>query len=276
MNIKSIVLVLVAAIFAVSCTKEETKTGTDSTQQVIGTYQGYSLANFKYTSVPMATENETVDVTAGKDGTVNVKFVSAKWGEFNISSAKVTGKDGAYVLNGQGKTLMGMSQDSKKEYDCSMTGTVDKKHSTAGFTFSVPSVMGGLNIEFYKGTMPAMYAVAGTYKGKLEMTVSGNVVGTVEDSQVIVEGKNDKATVTLKAFGFGSMQLQDIVIENVALASAGSGYSLSGDVNTTSGSVKVTGKIAGTIDAKGSADMTFTIKPGAMPMDITAKFTGSK
>ena len=42
-----------------------------------------------------------------------------------------------------------------KEYECSFEGTIDVAKENPAFTFSVPSVMGGLSIEFHTGKMPA-------------------------------------------------------------------------------------------------------------------------
>ncbi len=136
--------------------------------------------------------------------------------------------------------------------------------------------MGGLNIEFYTGDMPSAYALAGTYNGVLKMEVGGKEVGSVDDSQFTIENTDGKIALTLKGFGFGGMQLEDIKVSDVEAQKENESYKISSAIDTTSGSIKVTGKLEGTIDNEGNASVVFTMKPGAMPMEITASFTGKK
>ena len=61
--------------------------------------------------------------------------------------------------------------------------------------------------------------------------------------------------------------------EDVAVAEAADGYSLSGEIDTVSGETKVTGSVSGTVGSDGTAEITFVFTPGAMPMSITGVFT---
>lgn len=72
------------------------------------------------------------------------------------------------------------------------------------------------------------------------------------------------------------MQLEDIKVSDVEAQKENESYKISSAIDTTSGSIKVTGKLEGTIDNEGNASVVFTMKPGAMPMEITASFTGKK
>lgn len=275
MKLRNLGLVIVAALMFVACEKEEGTT-VSASKEVAGSYTGYSLAKFQYSPQPMVTDGETVVLQETADGTVSVSYTSSKWGEFSVPAAKASGSDGIYVVMGEGTVVMGMSEDSKKEYQCSLNGTVNKTDGKSGFVFSVPAVMGGLNIEFYTGDMPSAYALAGTYNGVLKMEVGGKEVGSVDDSQFTIENTDGKIALTLKGFGFGGMQLEDIKVSDVEAQKENESYKISSAIDTTSGSIKVTGKIEGTIDNEGNASVVFTMKPGAMPMEITASFTGKK
>lgn len=275
MKLRNLGLVIVAALLFVACEKEEGTT-VSASKEVAGSYTGYSLAKFQYSPQPMVTDGETVVLQETADGTVSVSYTSSKWGEFSVPAAKASGSDGIYVVMGEGTVVMGMSEDSKKEYQCSLNGTVNKTDGKSGFVFSVPAVMGGLNIEFYTGDMPSAYALAGTYNGILKMEVGGKEVGSVDDSQFTIENTDGKIALTLKGFGFGGMQLEDIKVSDVEAQKENESYKISSAIDTTSGSIKVTGKIEGTIDNEGNASVVFTMKPGAMPMEITASFTGKK
>lgn len=277
MKLRNLGLMVFAALMFVACEKEE---GSSSlvvpAAEVAGSYSGYSLATFQYSQTPMVSDGETVVLTENTDGTVNLSYESAQWGEFTMLSAKVSGSDGIYVVAGEGKTVMGMSEESKKEYQCTVNGTVNKKDGKSGFAFNVPAVMGGLDIEFYTGTMPDAYAVSGTYNGTLDMSVAGSSVGSIDDSSFSIANNDDTISLTLKGFGFGAMQLGDITVADVKCVNENSVYDLSAEIDTESGSIRVTGKLEGTIDADGNANIVFTMKPGAMPMDITATFNGTK
>lgn len=275
MKLRNLGLVIVAALMFVACEKEEGTT-VSASKEVAGSYTGYSLAKFQYSPQPMVTDGETVVLQETADGTVSVSYTSSKWGEFSVPAAKASGSDGIYVVMGEGTVVMGMSEDSKKEYQCSLNGTVNKTDGKSGFVFSVPAVMGGLNIEFYTGDMPSAYALAGTYNGVLKMEVGGKEVGSVDDSQFTIENTDGKIALTLKGFGFGGMQLEDIKVSDVEAQKENESYKISSAIDTTSGSIKVTGKLEGTIDNEGNASVVFTMKPGAMPMEITASFTGKK
>lgn len=276
MNLKNLGLMIIAAFMFAACEKEEGTTTVNAAKEVAGSYTGYSLAKFQYSPQPMVTDSETVMLKENSDGTVSVSYTSSKCGEFTVPAAKASGSDGIYVVMGEGTVVMGMSEDSKKEYQCSLNGTVNKTDGKSGFVFSVPAVMGGLNIEFYTGDMPSAYALAGTYNGVLKMEVGGKEVGSVDDSQFTIENTDGKIALTLKGFGFGGMQLEDIKVSDVEAQKENESYKISSAIDTTSGSIKVTGKLEGTIDNEGNASVAFTMKPGAMPMEITASFTGKK
>ena len=59
-------------------------------EAVVGTYTGYSTAEFQYSSTPMVSQNQTLTVTAEEGGTVSVSYTSDTWGTFSLSGVTVT------------------------------------------------------------------------------------------------------------------------------------------------------------------------------------------
>ena len=121
---------------------------------VAGNYSGYTKATAQYFPDGMYSEDQTVTVEYNSDGTFNVAYTSDTWGVFSIKNATMSVADKVYTLTGSGTTQMGMSADSMKEYECTMTATIDVNKGNSVFTFTVPGVMGGLTIEFTEGEMP--------------------------------------------------------------------------------------------------------------------------
>lgn len=278
MRLKFNLLTILALLFMVACSSDDNGPIVNLAETIQGSYKGYTVAEFEYTETPMTTSNENVSLTANTDGTSNISFISEKWGTFTISNAQVSTRGDTYIIKGSGKTVMGMSEDSKKEYDCDVEGTISKDKKAVTFVFDIPSVMGALKITFNLGDAPIGDVIAGTYKGELTLSVAGTNVDPVKGSKVTIKNQdNGKVEMTLAGFsGMGTMKLEDIVITDVEVKlSENDSYILSGTINTKSGTINVTGKVEGNI-IKDEANITFTIKPGAMPMDITAIFKGKK
>lgn len=119
---------------------------------VPGTYKGYTEAKSTYFSGMMA-GNQTIEITKNNDDTYKIAYISDTWGEFTIASATASRTDGEFSLTGDGITKMGMN-GNVKEYNCTVKGTIDTEKENPSFTFTVPSVMGGLEIVFHTGDMP--------------------------------------------------------------------------------------------------------------------------
>lgn len=116
---------------------------------VPGTYKGYTEAKSTYFDGMMA-DNQQIEITKNEDNTYKVSYVSDTWGEFLIEHAEATFENGGFNIKGDGVTKMGMG-GNVKEYTCSITGTIDVSKENPTFTFSVPTVMGGLSIVFKTG-----------------------------------------------------------------------------------------------------------------------------
>jgi hypothetical protein len=95
---------------------------------------------------------------------------------------------------------------------------------------------------------------------------------------------DDTVEVTLKGLsnlnksetGKG-MNLGDFTVTDVKVTSAdNSTFKIEGSISATdTNNTKITGTISGTV-TNSEANITFTFKPGAMPIDITAQFKGKK
>lgn len=120
---------------------------------VPGTYNGYTEAKSAYFS-GMMSDNQKIVITKISDNSYKISYSSDTWGEFVIESATAHYSDGMFTISGNGTTKMGMNGNIK-DYDCSIAGTIDIKKENPTFTFSVPTVMGGLSIVFHSGDMPA-------------------------------------------------------------------------------------------------------------------------
>lgn len=250
---------------------------------VAGTYSGYTSASCNYFQGMIATD-QSVTLTAASETTVDVAYTSSTWGEFTISGATVeTGTGNTYVVKGTGTTVMGMNGETST-YECSLEATINSDKTIQSFVFTAPVVMGGLTVELIEGDAPAALVLAGSYTGDLTLTVSGSSDAPIEDAKVTVAAQEDgNITVTLASFTANvmgnQMTLGDIVIENVeAAAGENNAYTLSGEVNVPvsfgGATITVTGSVSGTI-TKGDADsaeITFQLTPGTMPVPITAVF----
>lgn len=269
---------LLAVLFMVSCDKDDPTEpeNVNFAKEIEGKYDGYTSGAFQYSPTPLITSDESVSITANENGAASIVCTSKTWGDFKFENVKVTPESNGYKIEGAGKTVMGMSADEEKEYDCTVAGTISKDKKDVSILFEVPAVMGGVKITFLPGEAPADQVVAKTYKGKLDVSVSGNSMIKEDQFSVTLKSQGEgKVEITVPGFGeapmgFKEMVLKDIVVEKVT----NGGFKLTGDVNTISGTINVSGSVAGTISNEGDAVITFTLKPGAMQNPVVATFTG--
>lgn len=117
--------------------------------------------------------------------------------------------------------------------------------------------------------------VAGTYNGSMDLAVSGSSQGSLEDMKVaLTRVTEDSVNITLAAFNFGSYSIPEIKAgSKVAMKS--NTYTLDGSLNTTVGTLNVTGDFTGTTDGK-ALSLTVNFQFGAMSMPVVATFGGSQ
>lgn len=190
MKIKSVLMMLSAAVFMMACDKDENGS---KTVDFAGSYDGYTLASCNYFQ-NMISPDETVVITKNTDGTATVSFTSATWGEFTITDAQASISGNVCSLSGSGQTQMGMG-GSTSAYDCTFTAEI-KSQTDARMEFSIPAVMGGMTLTFQTGDAPADLLLAGTYEGY-----------TDADCAMFQDRYTDGESVKLTANGDGSVKV---------------------------------------------------------------------
>lgn len=190
MKIKSVLMMLSAAVFMMACDKDENGS---KTVDFAGNYDGYTLANCNYFQ-NMISADETVVITKNTDGSASVSFTSATWGTFTITDAQASISGNVCSLSGSGQTQMGMG-GSTSAYDCTFTAEI-KSQTDARMEFSIPAVMGGMTLTFQTGDAPADLLLAGTYEGY-----------TDADCAMFQDRYTDGESVKLTANGDGSVKV---------------------------------------------------------------------
>ena len=190
MKIKSVLMMLSAAVFMMACDKDENGS---KTVDFAGSYNGYTLASCNYFQ-NMISADETVVITENTDGTASVSFTSATWGTFTITDAQASISGNVCSLSGSGQTQMGMG-GSTSAYDCTFTAEI-KSQTDARMEFSIPAVMGGMTLTFQTGDAPADLLLAGTYEGY-----------TDADCAMFQDRYTDGESVKLTANGDGSVKV---------------------------------------------------------------------
>ncbi len=190
MKIKSVLMMLSAAVFMMACDKDENGS---KTVNFAGSYKGYTLASCNYFQ-NMISPDETVVITKNTDGSASVSFTSATWGTFTITDAQASVSGDICSLSGSGQTQMGMG-GSTSAYDCTFTAEI-KSQTDARMEFSIPAVMGGMTLTFQTGDAPADLLLAGTYEGY-----------TDADCAMFQDRYTDGESVKLTANGDGSVKV---------------------------------------------------------------------
>lgn len=249
-------LSLALAMFALSsCSNnDEPENLADS---AVGNYSGYTVASCAYFS-NMAADNQSVTISSSEINTANISFVSDTWGSFTIGNATLSGSGDNVVISGSGKCSMAHAGSQPKEYDCTVEGSVAGK--ILALTFSCPTVMGGLSIEFRQGDVPADVVVPGTYKGYTEAKSTYFAGMMTADQQIVIAKNADgsfKVTYTSDTWG-------EFVVDNVAAEYASGKFTLSGTGTTSmgmNGNVKdYECEFAGEVDVeKNDPSFTFTV-----------------
>ena len=190
MKIKSVLMMLSAAVFMMACDKDENGS---KTVDFAGNYDGYTLASCNYFQ-NMISPDETVVITKNTDGSASVSFTSATWGTFTITDAQASISGNVCSLSGSGQTQMGMG-GSTSAYDCTFTAEI-KSQTDARMEFSIPAVMGGMTLTFQTGDAPADLLLAGTYEGYPDA-----------DGAMVQDRLTDGDSVKLTANGDGSVKV---------------------------------------------------------------------
>lgn len=252
MKIKSVLMMLSAAVFMMACDKDENGS---KTVDFAGSYNGYTLASCNYFQ-NMISADETVVITENTDGTATVSFTSATWGEFTITDAQASVSGDICSLSGSGQTQMGMNGNTST-YDCTFTAEI-RSQDDARMEFSIPAVMGGMTLTFQTGDAPADLLLAGTYEGY-----------TDADCAMFQDRYTDGESVKLTANGDGSVKVVfesaswgTFTVESATATKEGEEY-----VFTGSGSVAM-----GMGDSTSNYDFTLSGRTNAAKDDFSIAF----
>lgn len=252
MKIKSVLMMLSAAVFMMACDKDENGS---KTVDFAGSYNGYTLASCNYFQ-NMISADETVVITENTDGTATVSFTSATWGEFTITDAQATVNGDLCTLSGSGQTQMGMNGNTST-YDCTFTAEI-RSQTDARMEFSIPAVMGGMTLTFQTGDAPADLLLAGTYEGY-----------TDADCAMFQDRYTDGESVKLTANGDGTLKVVfesaswgTFTVESATATKEGEEY-----VFTGSGSVAM-----GMGDSTSNYDFTLSGRTNAAKDDFSIAF----
>lgn len=252
MKIKSVLMMLSAAVFMMACDKDENGS---KTVDFAGRYNGYTLASCNYFQ-NMISADETVVLTKNTDGTASVSFTSATWGEFTVTDAQASVSGDLCTLSGSGQTQMGMG-GSTSAYDCTFTAEI-KSQTDARMEFSIPAVMGGMTLTFQTGDAPADLLLAGTYEGY-----------TDADCAMFQDRYTDGESVKLTANGDGTLKVifesaswGTFTVESATATKEGEEY-----VFTGSGSVAM-----GMGDSTSNYDFTLSGRTNAAKDDFSIAF----
>lgn len=252
MKIKSVLMMLSAAVFMMACDKDENGS---KTVDFAGSYNGYTLASCNYFQ-NMISADETVVLTKNTDGTASVSFTSATWGEFTIIDAQATVNGDLCTLSGSGQTQMGMNGNTST-YDCTFTAEI-RSQDDARMEFRIPAVMGGMTLTFQTGGAPADLLLAGTYEGY-----------TDADCSYFQNRYTDGERVKLTANGDGSVKVVfesaswgTFTVESATVTREGGEYLFTG-----SGSVAM-----GMGDSTSNYDFTLSGRTNAAKDDFSIAF----
>lgn len=271
MKIKSVLMMLSAAVFMMACDKDENGS---KTIDFAGSYNGYTLANCNYFQ-NMISADETVVITENTDGTATVSFTSATWGEFTITDAQASVSGDICSLSGSGQTQMGMNGNTST-YDCTFTAEI-KSQTDARMEFSIPAVMGGMTLTFQTGDAPADLLLAGTYEGY-----------TDADCAMFQDRYTDGESVKLTANGDGSVKVVfesaswgTFTVESATAAKEGDEYLFTGSGSVAMGMGGSTSNYDFTLSGRSNAakddfsiafnvpavmgGLTVTLLPGTAP-----------
>ncbi|HIV31796.1 MAG TPA: calycin-like domain-containing protein [Candidatus Alistipes excrementigallinarum] len=252
MKIKSVLMMLSAAVFMMACDKDENGS---KTVDFAGRYNGYTLASCNYFQ-NMISADETVVLTKNTDGTASVSFTSATWGEFTITDAQATVNGDLCTLSGSGQTQMGMNGNTST-YDCTFTAEI-RSQDDARMEFSIPAVMGGMTLTFQTGDAPADLLLAGTYEGYTDADCSYFQNRYTDGERVKLTANGDG---TLKVV-FESASWGTFTVESATATKEGEEY-----VFTGSGSVAM-----GMGDSTSNYDFTLSGRTNAAKDDFSIAF----
>lgn len=240
--------------------------GTNKAQEIAGKYEGYSIGSCAMFTDYVMGEKSVATIVPNEDGTINVTYDSGS-GEFKLNNIKVTSK----TFEGSGQVELSMNDKPAGAKDFTLTGSIDEQQKLT-LKVNVPSVMGGLIIEFIQGTLPISYHVSGTYnkEANLSVSVGSTTYPDITDCKVSIKRSSDD-TVELTLKGLSNlnssqtgraMNLGDFTVTDVKVTSTDNSiFKIEGSINTTdTNNTPITGTLSGTV-SNSETNITFTFNP---------------
>ena len=271
MKIKSVLMMLSAAVFMMACDKDENGS---KTVDFAGNYDGYTLASCNYFQ-NMISPDETVVITKNTDGSASVSFTSATWGTFTITDAQASISGNVCSLSGSGQTQMGMG-GSTSAYDCTFTAEI-KSQTDARMEFSIPAVMGGMTLTFQTGDAPADLLLAGAYGGYTGADRASFQVRLGEGQSVKLTANGDGSVKVV----FESASWGTFTVESATATKEGEEYVFTGSGSVAMGMGESTSNYDFTLSGRTNAakddfsivfnvpavmgGLTITLLPGTAP-----------
>lgn len=280
----AIMMALSCSMTFVSCSDDDNDStqddnGNNSAQNIAGAYSGYSIGESRMFTDYLMGDDASATITANEDGTINLVYKSGA-GDFVLNNLEVADNS----FSGEGQVTLAMGGGPGSSYEYTLEGSVSND-KVLTLKAVVPAVMGGMTVNFIQGETPITYYVAATYRYNcnLALTVGESTQGSTTDCSATITRATD-TTVNIALNGFdklegGRMSIENFTINGVNVTKNEDGsYTLQlGTFEAQSGSIILNGtSVEGTIAADGTASVTTVFKPGVMPMDITASFSGSK
>ncbi len=269
MKLRNLNLIVVAiamvAVCCVSCHRMK------PAEEVAGTYKGYSLASCAFFQDQFTAE-ESLVLSQTSDNTVSLSYTSSTWGNLIMKDVLVTKEGGTYSLVGDGEFTMTSHSGEPNTFSCSMTATLSGS-KVMTMTITIPDLMNGTTIVFKTGQAALSLYVAGSYPGKVTMTVGANAYDPVEATIKVTVDDDDDVKITLPAMGEGQMSIPEILVEDVSVKSTDyKTFTIPAkEIEQTVGGVNFTGTLSGTL-ADGKLTLNYSLQPGSMPMSITFAF----
>lgn len=259
-------LLLTSVAFA-SCSDSD-DSEKDLAKEIAGQYNGYTVASCAYFSNQVSS-NQKLAISSTEINKVNVDYASDSWGTISIPDASVIKSGNEYVITGTGTSVMGMQGNGSKEYVCNLSGKII--NGTVDFTFTCPAVMGGLNIAFMQGVIPAETVVPGTYSGytKADCAYFQDMYADNQKIEIASNG-NNTYKVSLISDSWG-----EFTIEEATVTTEGNLFKLEGAGKTLMGMGGNVSEYACTFSGEIDADKenpTFTFNVPAVMGGLTVTF----
>lgn len=294
---RKILLASLAAVFTLglmsSCSKDDDGPGPDLTDyaaKIAGIFKG-DMTVALGEAQPGAPTTEKIYVTRTGENKVtmeikNFTYEGMSLGNIEIkdvavAATKATDASAAYKCAVTGKGSVSINLNGVPlTADVEVSGTV--ANDKADIKIVVDAAGLKVNVGFAGDKIGADtpdYAldIAGTYTGKMIVTVGDTPVGPTKQEIVFARQNENVVQMSMEDFSFGGASLGKIVLSDVNVAKKDAGYTVAGegDVKVSLGGNPLTVKVTleGTVEDK-ATELVMTINvPGVG--DVKAEFTGA-